>query len=453
MPSIGSIYTALSGMQAQRKIMDVTAHNVSNASTPGYHRQRVELQSAGGAVGTGIFSGTSKAYGVNIIGTTQSIDELLENRSLREEAGRSATTLTDQTMVRLEGVFPEPSDTGIASQMQAFWGAWNDVANDPGGQATRTALLQNATTLTTSLHRAATDLQSITDTSAAQLDTLSKNVNDIASQIASINERIVSNPEAALDLKDQRSQLVLQLAQMTGADARPSGNAGQIDVYIGGRAIVSGKLSFTISGFGGTLTWQPDGSNVQPPSGQAATLLATINDIVPRYTTMLDDVAKNLVTQVNTVHQAGYDQNGVTGRNFFDPTKLTAATIDLSTDVAGLPSNVAAGAPQLPGNTAPGALDGEQARAISKLADGLAGPDSFYKSLVAGLAVEARAATSRADIQTQVADSTRREADSVGAVSLDEEMANLTAAQRGFEANAKVLTTVDAMLDTLMKIG
>src|SRR5688572_4102428 len=112
MANISGLYTALSGMQAQRKVMDVTAHNVANASTEGYHRQRVEIASSGAKMGAGIFAGRSTAYGVDVIGTTRSVDELLETRSVREEAGRAAATLTSSTMERMEGIFAEPTDNG-----------------------------------------------------------------------------------------------------------------------------------------------------------------------------------------------------------------------------------------------------------------------------------------------------------------------------------------------------
>jgi flagellar hook-associated protein 1 FlgK len=123
----------------------------------------------------------------------------------------------------------------------------------------------------------------------------------------------------------------------------------------------------------------------------------------------------------------------------------------LSTDVAGTPANIAAGAPVLPGPVAPGPLDGEQARAIAALAEAATGPDSTYRAMISGLAVEAGAATHRADLQAQVADSARQQADSVGAVSIDEEMANLTAAQRAFEASARVMTAVNDMLGFLIE--
>jgi flagellar hook-associated protein 1 len=452
MANISGLYTALSGMQAQRKVMDITAHNVSNASTEGYHRQRVELASSGARMGAGIFAGRSTMYGVDVIGVSRSVDELLEARSVREEAGRAAASLANSTFERIEGVFAEPTDNGLASQLQAFWGAWTDVANNPGGLAQRTALLQAADTLASSLHRTADDLQSVKDTAIAGVVDLSKDANELAEQIASINKKIVGAPESANDLRDQRELLVNQLSQLTGAQAR-AGDNGQVDVYIGGRAVVAGQLSFALDGTGGTLRWASDGAVVTAPSGKAATLAATITDIVPRYTASLDSMVNTLVTQVNLVHNAGYDQSSTTGRDFFDPANVTAASISLSVDVAGLPQNVAAGAPVLPGPTAPGALDGEQARAIARIAESTSGPDSEYRALVSSLAVESRAALRRADIQDQIADATRAEADSIGGVSIDEEMANLTASQRAFEASARVLTIVDEMLGTVINMA
>lgn len=452
MANISTLYTAFSGMNAQRRAMDITGHNVANASTPGYHRQRVELQSMGTRPSSGIFAGTGiTTYGVDVIGVSRSYDVLLEARATREEAGRSATNLLSSTLARIEGIFPEPTDFGIARQLDAFWGAWSDLANQPGALSARTQMLESTTTLTTSLRRTASDLTALRTTAIERVASLAIDANDLATQIAALNERIVANPEAALDLLDQRDTLVTSLASLTGATSRPA-PGGQVDVYIGGRAIVSGSVALSLaSDAAGTLLWSADNQAVAAPSGEASALAQTITDVVPRYLAALDDVAATLVTQVNAVHVVGYDQGGTTGRNFFDPAGVTATTIALSVDVAGIPANIAAGAPVLPGPTAPGALDGEQARAIAQLADSATGADSKYGALISGLAVETRAATRRTDIQAQIADATRREADSVGAVSIDEEMANLTAAQRAFEASARVLTAVDEMLGILIE--
>lgn len=450
MTGISSLYTALSGMQAQSRALELAGHNVANAATPGFHRQRVELQAVGNST-PGLFTGAgARSYGVNVIGVTRSFDTLFEARSTREEAGRSAASLTSSTLSQLQSVVPEPSDTGLASQLDAFWGAWTNVSNQPDSLAVRTQLLANATTLAGSLHSTAADITSLQDSAIRQVVTLASDANSLATQIATLNKAIMASPSASLDLVDQRTQVMTSLAKLTGAVSQPA-KSGQIDVYIAGRAIVAGTQSFTLDGAGGTLRWMGDGSAVGAPSGEAAALAATITDLVPRYIAALDAVAATLVTSVNALHTSGYDQAGATGHQFFDPANVTAATISLSTDVAGNPAAIAAGAPVLPGPTAPGALDGEQARAIATLAASATGADSRYQALIANLAVETSVASQRADLQDRVADTANQQAQSVGGVSIDEEMANLTAAQRAFEASARVLTTIDDMLAFLIE--
>ena len=447
---ISSLYTSLSGLNAQRAVMDQTGHNIANAATPGYHRQRAELRAVGGST-PGIFSGQGiRNFGVNVVGVTRAYDSLLASRAQREEASRSSATLTSSTLGQLESVMPEPSENGLASQLDAFWGAWSDIANKPDSLAVRTQLLATADSLATSLHRTSADITSLKDTAIAKVITLAGDANGMATEIATLNKAILSNPNGTLDLQDRRDVVITALGKLTGGVARPGQN-NMIDVFIGGRAIVSGTQSFALDGAGGTLRWATDNQSAAVSSGEAAALQATITDIVPRYLAALDGVAATLVSSVNALHTAGYDQTGTTGRQFFDPAGVTAATLALSADVAGQPANIAAGAPVLPGPTAPGPLDGEQARAIAVLAESASGADSKYHAMISGLAVETRVASRRADLQDQVSDTANQQADSVGSVSLDEEMANLTAAQRAYEASARVMTAVDDMLGFLIE--
>jgi flagellar hook-associated protein 1 FlgK len=448
--NVSSLYTAISGMNAQRRVLDVTAHNVANASTPGYHRQRVDLVSMGRQPVTGLFSGRSEVYGVDVAGVHRSVDELLQARAIREDANRAMADLTSSQMAKLEGIFPEPTDVGLANQLQEFWSSWNDLANDPASLANRTQVLENATNLVSALRRNDAQLNSLSSDAAARLDVLVGDVNSLATQIATLNATINANPGASNDLLDQRDLLVADLARLTGAVSRPTTN-GQVDVYVGGRAIVSGVITQPVGVIAGQMVWQSDNVVAGPPSGEGAALSAMITDVVPRYATLLDGIANELVTAVNTLHTAGYDQSSTTGRNFFDPAGTTAGTIALSVDVAGLPANIAAGAPVLPGPVAPGLLDGEQARLIAGLADAANGANTRYRAMITGLAVETRTADQRARVQDQVAEAAIRDEASVGSVSIDEEMANLVVAQRAFEASARVLTAVDEMLATLIE--
>lgn len=450
MASISSLYTALSGINAQRRAMDVTSHNIANETTAGYHRQRVELAPISGAPVSAVFAGQGhKPRGVLVTGVSSARDALLEARAVREQATQSSTDLTATTLQRIEGIFGEPSDAGLAAQLSEFWGGWVDLADQPGGLATRTQVLERATSLIDALHQTATALSAVRDSAVDRVASLATTVNDVAAEVAALNATIVANPNAANDLLDRRDLLVTSLAELAGAVGRPSGN-GQVDVYIGGRSVVSGAVAQPLDGTGGTLRWAFDGQPVAAPAGQAAALAVTITDLVPRHLAGLDDVAATVVTQVNALHGVGYDQSGTTGRMFFDPAGLTAATIALSTDVAGQPAHVAAGAPVFPGPTAPGALDGEQARLIAALADSAAGADASYRALVGGLAVETRGAVRRAELQHEITGAAVNDALQVTSVSLDEEMANLISAQRAYEASARVLTAVDELMDILI---
>jgi flagellar hook-associated protein 1 FlgK len=453
MVSISSMYTSLSGLHAQRKVLDVTAHNIANESTPGYHRQRVELRPIGVSSVAAVFAGqNSRVGGVDIVGVNRLVDQLAENRFLAETGAQGGTTTMRATMGAVELAFPEPSDDGLAAVLDDFFGGWSDLASRPGDPATRTQLLERAQTTIDALHRADADLRTVSDTAKGAVIDLASDVNAIAEQVAQLNKAITGSANAANDLTDQRDTLVRQLSELVGADPRPQGS-GTADVYIGGRAIVSGNFVFQVDGAGGQLRWADDGTNVVAPPSTAASLAATINDVVPRYRAMLDGVAAQLVTQINTLHSAGYDPTGVTGLNFFDPAGVTAQSIALSSDVAGQPNRIAAGAPVLPGPTAPGPLDGEQARSIAALAGSATGPGATYRALVSTLGVEARAAVRRDSIQGSVTAAAEATAMAVGGVSLDEEMANLVAAQRAYEASARVMSTIDELLGTLINLG
>lgn len=451
MVSISTFYTALSGMNAQRKILDVTAHNIANESTSGYHRQRVELRPIGVSSVAAVFAGqNSRVGGVDVVGVTRIVDQLAENRLRAETGAQGGTKAMRTTMEAIELAFPEPSEDGLAAVLDDFFGGWSDLAARPGDNATRSQLLERAETLVDTIHRTAADLQTVSDTAKGAVTDLASDVNSIARQLAQLNGAITGSANAANDLSDQRDELIRQLAQLTGADARPQ-TSGNVDIYIGGRAVVSGTTVFDVAGTGGQLTWASDGQAVVAPPSRAASLAATINDVVPRYMTMLDGVASQVVSQINTLHTAGYDPTGTTGLNFFDPAGVTATTIAISSDIAGQPGKIAAGAPVLPGPTAPGPLDGEQARAIASLASSATGPGTTYQSLVSALGVESRAAIRRDAVQETVLSAAQTTASEVGSVSLDEEMTSLMAAQRAYEANARVLTVVDDLMGTLIE--
>jgi|TARA_R110002110_G_scaffold327869_1_gene539574 flagellar hook-associated protein 1 FlgK len=453
MPNISGLYTALSGMNAQRRVLDVTAHNVANQATEGYHRQRVDLRAVGVSDVATVFAGRDiRVGGVDATAVTRMIDNLAEDRALRQTATYGGTQTMRANLDRIEMTFPEPSENGIAAQLDELWASWSDLSSDPDNPVVRSQLLDRARGVIEALGRASADLDAVSDSSARQVPSMANEVNNLADRIAKLNQAIVGSGDNANGLLDQRDLLVKELAGLTGAVSRPAAN-GAVDVTINGRAIVSGPRAEPVNGSTGTFIWVTDGATVSAPPSRMAALAKTINDVVPRYRAALDDVAATLVTQVNALHTTGYDLSGATGLNFFDPAKLTAQSISLSSDVDGQPEKVAAGAPAFPGPVAPGLFDGDLARQLATLADGAGGPGMKYQSMVAALGSEARTATQRDVVQSEMTLAANIRADSVGGVSIDEEMANLMSAQRAYAASARVLTSVDEMLGVLMRTG
>lgn len=434
-------------MRAQRQILDTTAENIANASTPGYRRQRVELASTGPVIP--FSTQPASAGGVEVVGITRVADSLLIDRAAREEGALRSATTTASTLGDMEAVFGEPSDTGIAAQLDEYWAAWGALATGPADNGARTQVLTAGATIVSSLRRAAADIVTIGTNATARMSAIATEVNNLTSQVASFNANVASMTPVPPALLDQRDMLAANITRLTGA-VTSAGSNGQLNVFIAGTQVVSGIYADTLTASGGTLTSTTTGQVIVMSSGEGAAVAATVSTLVPRYTAALDAVAATLVANVNALHTAGYGADGVSGRTFFEPTGTTAATIALSADVAGQPTRLAAGAPVLPGPTAPGPLDGNQALALSKLTTSTTGADSRYQLMISQLAVEANAATKAETLQTVIAENAQAASDAVSGVSIDEEMVTLIAAQRAFQASSKVISAIDDMLGYLI---
>jgi flagellar hook-associated protein 1 FlgK len=255
-------------------------------------------------------------------------------------------------------------------------------------------------------------------------------------------------------MADQRDQLVLQLSQLTGATAR-SNDDGTVDVLLGGSMLVSGTRSTVVQVAGAddvdAVAAPPpagpvhleftDGRNANVTSGQAGGLMNAVNSVYPSAAAGLDGVASTLATSVNGFHVTGQGLDGGTGRPFFRGTNARDLAVDIPTDKPGWIAAAAAGK---------GSYDASMADQIAQLGGKPGGADVTWRSYVAQVGVDAQAATRRVALQDNVAKQADAARDSVSGVSVDEEMTNLLMFQRAYEGAARVMTTVDQTLDTLI---
>ena len=178
---------------------------------------------------------------------------------------------------------------------------------------------------------------------------------------------------------------------------------------------------------------------------------------VPAYLTELDQLAYDFSTAVNAQHQAGYGLDGVGSRDFYDPLATAtgaAGTLTLSADVDGDPYAIAAA-------TDPAGVPGDNTNAIalSQLADQLVAKGGTmtvgeaYATTVGEVGVSIQTATDSVSMRKATISSIETIRDSQAGVSLDEELTNMIAFQRAYQASSRVVSMVDELLQTVISMG
>jgi flagellar hook-associated protein 1 FlgK len=456
MGSFDGLQTSLSSLYAQRRGMDVTGQNIANANTEGYTRQRVVMKSVGGNTVPAIFSTwNGSSGGVEVADVTRMRDTFLEVRGRGAHASLQQLGTGKEALAQLENVMAEPSDTGMASSLADLWGAFDDLANNPGELAARSALLERASSVADWLHSASSAISAQWSNARTQVDAVLAEVNNAASGVAELNDAIKRATVSGLpsnELADQRDLLAMKLAELTGATTR-AGADGTVDVVLGGTALVRGNVTeklvsttqpLDLTGVSATnqvgIRWADDGAPASGLGGKTAGYLEVLNTTLPSWSARLDTVATNTGALINTQLAAGRDLDGAAGTALFSGT--TAATFSVAiTDGRKI---AAAGPPPA------GALDGGNADKLAALATSASGPDAQFRQLVVDLGVQAQSVNRRVDVQSSVTDDLDDARDAQAGVNIDEEMVNMLTFQRAYEGASRVLTAVDQMLDTLI---
>jgi flagellar hook-associated protein 1 FlgK len=463
--TFSGLSVGLSSLYAQRRGLELTGHNISNANTEGYSRQRLRLQADGGPLIPAIHSRWNGAgNGVTTAEVERLRDVFLEARSVQER-GTDAGLRGGQVLLgRVEAILSEPGDSGIQSQLADFWSGWDDVANQPDNLAARSQLIERAQTLASGLNGASERLEKQWSASREQLAATVQDINATAASVAEYNRAIMSATKAGLspnDLADQRDLMVQRLGELAGVTLRP-GESGSVDVYLGGTALVRGDAAERLAVTGPEsmpqpqidpaaktatplvgLAWERDSYPVTA-GGSAGGLVQGMNDVLPRHRDQLSALSGKLITQVNEVHTAGYDQNGLPGGDFYTTSadgRLAVAFTD--------PERVAASDEGDPLSPTPNRNGGNAAR-LAELSTAKGGPDELYRQIVVGLGVEAQTANRRVDIQSNILSQIDAAREAEAGVNLDEEMTSMLAYQRAYEGAARFVSAVDQMLDTLI---
>jgi flagellar hook-associated protein 1 len=434
------IQTSLRGLLAQQRALDVTGHNIANASTVGYTRQEAALAATTplNVTAGGMANGGMLGTGVDIQSYRRVRDQFLDlqYRGQSMQLGEQSTRSSGLQDVEL--AFAEPGDNGIANALDEFWGAWGDVTNSADSGAARQAVVDKARTLAQQINdlqanlagarQRAADESSMTAGAGGEINQIGS---DLALTLNAIRAAEMTGAQPN-DLYDRRDLLLEQLSSMAQVSVTPS-PGGNVDVSLGGVTIVdsddtTGAASVPAGAFPLTFTTSPGGR-----LGALLDLQSSTGPIAS-YQSDLAAMAQSLADSVNAIYSA-------TGVNFFT----------YGTGASGLPE-IALNEPTITAATLQGGIggpaDNSLAVAISRLSGGDA--DTRYRQLVTRMGNEVGQAKRQEATAQVLTDNLKDRRDSVSGVSLDEEMTNIIRFQRAYQASARAMSTTDEMLDTLI---
>ncbi len=476
----GALEIARKGLIVTQTGVRNAGQNIANVNTPGYSRQRV-LQSSDTPIPTSV---GPVGTGVRTLGIERITDRFIQSQLVRQRSAVEATGAQSSALSFVEEILNEQDAAGVVASLGAFYDALDDLATSstPGQPAERAALVSTTQAAVDTLHSADSRLRELLESTDDGIRGLVPEVNSILQRIADLSQEIarieVDELRQANDLRDQRELLTRDLAGLIDLQVREDADGGlSINLSNGVALLEGGRARTVIAMDDPTNPFDPSfaGIFVQDQStlfdvtaeiggGKLGGMLRARDMILPGALRSLDTVAYNLATTVNAVHNAGQGLSGAVGDFFTSLPQVEDSARDLS-----IAANILANPDDIAAGLTSGAGDNQNALALAALRDQAAplflpgdppGPPSGPSRSVLGHAVavavdvgqQARGMNSALGQHERVMEGLENRREELSGVSVDEEATNLVKLQAAFQANARVITVVQGLLDDLVNL-
>jgi len=456
----GILNTARTALFTQQNAIDVAGHNIANVNTPGFSRQRVDMKT-----NAPLFSQPGQmGAGVNAAEIQRIYDQFLGKQINDENQSLGNWEAQKGIYERVEVLFNESSGYGLNQAMSEFWNAWQDMANNPFDLASRVALLAKSETMTTSFNNMCSNLEEIQAHIDISITGTVEEINSVAGQIADLNEkiaRIEAGGQNANDYRDSRDILLKDLSLMIDIVAFENSEGKVTVLTVGGRPLVENFSSWDLStqannsGHKDIVWTDSEGNQVDITDnisgGKLNGWLEARDVSIADYISRLDDLAAEIIQEVNDLHSAGYGLDSSTGNDFF--TGTSALNIAVNQDIVDDANKIAVG------GSDGGVGDNSNAIEIANLQNALKMNsdtvtfDQYYNSLVSNVGNDALTATVNFDRESVMMTQLYNHRESVSGVSLDEEMINLIKFQHAYNAAARMISLVDELLDRVTNMA
>jgi flagellar hook-associated protein 1 FlgK len=364
----------------------------------------------------------------------------------------------------MESILDEDT-TNLTARITDFYNAWQALATDPTGSTARLEVVtagENMCQTIREIYGELKGLQTELDDKVAQTV---DDVNNILQSIAGINAEMKRSGADNPTLLGERTALVKQLSGMMDIQYFEDTGGALTVMTSDGNLLVDGVKANSLSAEESAdgvyrVNWvSASGAEVDITGDISAGSLKSLIDLRDNQITAfigdINDLAGSLATEVNAIHSAGYTETGVTGIDFFNTTTATgdyAAVMDLSDEVAASEDYVAATSSA--GNTS----GNETALAIAALGSAtvtIGGRSTTYidhcTSILSEIGGLSENAQDLSEYHQALLSSVETQRDSVSAVSTDEEMIDLVKFQYAYQAAARLLTTADELLSSLLE--
>lgn len=437
-----TLNTANKGMNAQQTALHTTAHNISNANTEGYSRQRVELKAdlayTYGGVG-------QLGTGVKMDSVIRLVDEFTVKQIRQETATLSQFGTKSEVLEQIETILNEPSETGLNFNLSEMFKAYYELAKNPESLSSRTIAIEKSRTFADTMNQIQSQIESLVEETDYQIEKQITDFNAIIDNLETLNRQIFNisvKGHTPNDLLDQRDKLLMEMSSITDFKVETD-KYNRVSVVVGGEAILNyeGK---PIDEDGNLLV-----VNLEALSTKGA-IKGYIDgkDVLEGQLSEMKEYASSVATAFNKAHTAGVDVSEQIDIFIFTDGKLTINP-DLIKDNSKLIAGKSAHSP---------VGDGSRAAAIAAIRNT---PLNFgtteattlenkYNSMITRVGISKEHADNMVKNQEALVSQLEMRKESTSGVSIDEEVSNLVKYQKAFEANARVMAVLTEMLDVLI---
>lgn len=351
--TFGGFNTVVRGLYAQQAALDTVGHNVSNANTDGYSRQRVNLVTTSPGIIFGTNGVNQVGSGVIVQSVTRARDSFVDRQYWKESSTLGFSKAQQDSLGKIEGIFNDTGNSGIQSVLNKFWDSLQVLSTNAADVGVRTGVREQGVILVNTIQHSAQQLKDMVTDINSNIDIKVNSINQISSELASLNKQIRTiesgGTDHANDLRDKRDFLVDQLSSLVDVRATETQD-GTYTVQSGSVFLVNGDdfQKLTTSTPIGTTTTDPDYGyeikniytvgDYQPANftnGEVKGLIDMRDSQqfgVKGYLDNLSTISQFLLQDFNQVHRSGYGTDNSTNNNFFgtggatDP-DFTTATV------------------------------------------------------------------------------------------------------------------------------